>query len=339
MVTGKGGMRMYNIKTASIDITYRCNLRCKHCFNFSGVPRKQEMTDEELRKLAKDLSKLNIDSICLCGGETLYRYELVCEISSIIKKNSPQTLVNIVTNGILLTKEKAMRLKNSGIHMVQISLDGFTDESYDAVRQSNGCLSKVFEGIINAKESGLEVSIATLPHKKSLNEFEKIIDYCHDNGLYELRAQPLMPLGRGKENYMGLALSWEEYEELKNIFKKKDFELKNKSSRTEINWGDPVDHYFMLQEVDYLPFLTINAYGEIEITPYLPFTIWDLKEEGLPEFIEKRIPEKVLAHPLIKKYISRVYSIEDMYYPDRELPRMYLEDNLNLMREIEEMRV
>ena len=50
-----------------------------------------------------------------------------------------------------------------------------------------------------------------------------------------------------------------------------------------------------------------------------------------------RIPEKVLVHPLINKYVSRVYSVEDMYYPDGELPRMYLEDNLNIMKEIEEI--
>ena len=328
---------MYNIKTASIDVTYRCNLRCKHCFNFSGVPRRKEMTDKELRNLAEEISKLSIDSVCLCGGETLYRYELMCEMCQIIKKNSPQTLVNLVSNGILLTKEKAINLKRAGFFMVQVSLDGFIDESYDAVRQSNGQLSKVFEGINNAIEAGLEVSIATLPHKKSLYEFESIIDYCHDNNLYELRAQPLMPLGRGKENYEELALTSEEYDILKDIFKKKEVELGNKGSKTAINWGDPLDHYFMLQEVNYLPFLTINAYGEMEVTPYLPFTIWDLKEKGLSEFIEMRIPEKVLVHPIINKYVSRVYSVEDMYYPDGELPRMYLEDNLNIMKEIEEI--
>ena len=54
---------MYNIKTASIDVTYRCNLRCKHCFNFSGVPRRKEMTDKELRNLAEEISKLSIDSV------------------------------------------------------------------------------------------------------------------------------------------------------------------------------------------------------------------------------------------------------------------------------------
>lgn len=328
---------MYKIQSASIDVTYRCNLRCKHCFNFSGKPRKGELTDEQLVSLAQEISELGIDSVCLCGGETLYRYNTLCEMCKIIKKNSPQTTVNLVSNGILLSREKAIGLKEAGFFMVQISLDGFTDESYDTVRQSKGRLSKVFEGIHNAMNAGLEVSLATLPHKKSLFEFENIIDYCHENNIYELRAQPLMPLGRGKENYDELALTDDEYDMLKSILKKKEKELADNGSRTSIHWGDPLDHYFMLQEVDYLPFLTINAFGEMVVTPYLPFTIWNLKEKSLSEFFKMKFPEKVLLHPLVHKYISSVFLVEDMYYPDGELPRMYLERNLNIIEEIEEL--
>ena len=40
----------------SIDVTYRCNFRCKHCFNGSGAPLLgDELSDAELLTIAKSV--------------------------------------------------------------------------------------------------------------------------------------------------------------------------------------------------------------------------------------------------------------------------------------------
>ena len=36
------------VESASIDITYKCNLRCRHCFDFAGENSRDEIDDTAL---------------------------------------------------------------------------------------------------------------------------------------------------------------------------------------------------------------------------------------------------------------------------------------------------
>ena len=89
----------------SIDVTYRCNFRCKHCFNGSGAPLLgDELSDAELLTIAKSVGVLQPNVVCFCGGEPLLRWEILCDACETIKSKSPYTQVNLVTNGSLVTE-------------------------------------------------------------------------------------------------------------------------------------------------------------------------------------------------------------------------------------------
>ena len=77
---------MKEIKSASIDLTYKCNFRCKHCYNTSGEHETNlcELTDREVIRVAKDLLLLEPESVCLCGGEALLRKDLLLETCKIL---------------------------------------------------------------------------------------------------------------------------------------------------------------------------------------------------------------------------------------------------------------
>jgi MoaA/NifB/PqqE/SkfB family radical SAM enzyme len=76
-------------------------------------------------------------------------------MANVIKSISPNTSVNLVSNGILFDDKKAQGLKEAGITLIQFSLDGISDFSYDLIRNSNGKLHKVLEAIDIAIEAGL----------------------------------------------------------------------------------------------------------------------------------------------------------------------------------------
>lgn len=294
----------YIFRSGSIDVTYKCNLNCKHCFNLSGEKSiKKELSQEELISFGSELGSLQLESFCICGGEPVCRLNDVIEFVGVIKRVNPQTKISMVSNGTLWTQGIADSLKNAGLDAIQFSLDGFTDASYDYVRNTNGKLEKVFSAINYASNADLDVMIATLPHKMSYPEFDEIIDFCEDNGIVELRAQPLMPLGRGKENYNHLRLSPDEYESIRRKLKARQ----NSTQGLRLEWGDPVDHFYMLQEVEYIPMVTVNAYGEFVCSPYIPITIWDYHEGGIAGYIENRIPEKALEHPMLREILSSIH--------------------------------
>jgi MoaA/NifB/PqqE/SkfB family radical SAM enzyme len=275
---------------------------------------------------------LGVESLCLCGGEPTLRLVDILEVIKAVKAQSQNVVMSMVSNGIAWTKEIARDLASAGLDRVQFSLDGITEESYDFVRNSGGRVDTVLKSIGYALSENLETSIAALPHRKNINEFETIADFCKRNGLAELRVQPLMPLGRGENNYRDLVLSQEEYGYLK------DFLYSHRNDDClKFEWGDPLDHIYMLQEVKYLPMLSINAYGEVLVSPYIPISIWNCREHTLSEYIARQIPSKVLAHPLVRRTLKSLTSVDDFTSSMDGLPVLQKDVNLDLSHELSEM--
>ena len=76
---------MTNFFAAGIDVTNKCTLKCLHCFNSSGGLKNQrmdEMSDEDLERMAYDVIDCRPVSICMCGGEPLLRKESIYKIAN-----------------------------------------------------------------------------------------------------------------------------------------------------------------------------------------------------------------------------------------------------------------
>ncbi len=54
---------MNYLSSASVDVTYRCNLRCRHCFDFGGECAYEEMNDDELISVFRQLALIDLSSI------------------------------------------------------------------------------------------------------------------------------------------------------------------------------------------------------------------------------------------------------------------------------------
>jgi len=122
-------------KSAIVDVTDRCNLRCKHCFYFREEHDSREMQADEFLEGLKILQKRhNIISMGWSGGEPLYRTELV-------KKGAKLFGVNqLFTNGTLpIPKIRYL--------MTFISIDG-TRPFHDEVR-GKGTYDKIMENLQN----------------------------------------------------------------------------------------------------------------------------------------------------------------------------------------------
>lgn len=81
-----------------------------------------ELTDDELLELTKDICNLKPYNICFCGGETLLR-KIVLSCATLLKEAGIPNIA-IVTNGSLVTQDVAKELFKAGINRFQVSLDG-----------------------------------------------------------------------------------------------------------------------------------------------------------------------------------------------------------------------
>ena len=177
------------------DITYACNLKCKHCYSNSGKPLEDELSTDQVIKIIDVLDKQSIPAIAFSGGEPLIRKD----IFQITKyANDKGIYVGIATNGTMINKDKAKEMKKSGIEFVQISLDGATPETHDSFRGIDGIYNKTINGIKNCVEEEFFVNIASTVTKYNYKEIPNIIDLCQKLKVNWFMAYNFIPTGRGE---------------------------------------------------------------------------------------------------------------------------------------------
>ena len=254
------------LKVVSLDITYKCNFRCRHCYNSSGEHNlcNKELSDEEMVVLVKGIAEYNPDSVCICGGETLLRKELVYEIGNILKKCDCS--YNIVTNGYLMTDEIAKNLKKSGYSLVQVSIDGLK-ENYEWLRGVEGGFEKAVEAVKCVKRAGLMAAVSCVPLSRNVDDVGIIIEMCDELGVEAFRMQPLMQLGRAEGINKEFVIQ-DGYVQIIDTIQKYRSILRDKKSQLQLEWGDPIEHLITIGNGNTaLGSLHLSAYGEILVSP------------------------------------------------------------------------
>src|SRR3990170_1942330 len=127
VLTDNCGRPLLNLRIA---VTPRCNLRCDYCHkegeeNCGQSGTAEEMTVDEIVRIARIAISLGIARIKLTGGEPLMRKDL-CEIVKGIAAILGLKDLSMTTNGSLLAFE-AERLRACGLRRVNISLPTLDD--------------------------------------------------------------------------------------------------------------------------------------------------------------------------------------------------------------------
>ncbi len=156
-----------------------------------------------------NLSENGKPVLILSGGEPLFRKDIF-EIAAYAKsKGLP---VALSTNGTLVTKDMARKIKESGVYYASISLDGACAETHDTFRGA-GNFEKSLRGLANLREQGIKVQINFTVTKKNVNETARIYDLARESGACALYLFLLVPVGCGVEIVDSQMLSSEEVEE------------------------------------------------------------------------------------------------------------------------------
>ncbi len=212
------------------DFTYACNLHCKHCYSTAGKPWKDELDTQEALKAVDILADAGVTILAFSGGEPLIRKDFF-EVASYAAKQG--MFVAVATNGTMITRDVAEKMKECGVGYVQISLDG-TKETHEKFRGIKGIYEKVVEGIINAKDAGLTTCISTTATKINANDILAIMDLAEELGVDWFMLYNFVPVGRGS---FEIDLTPEEKEELlKELWRR----LKTKK---KVNFASTAPYY------------------------------------------------------------------------------------------------
>jgi MoaA/NifB/PqqE/SkfB family radical SAM enzyme len=176
------------------QITNSCNYSCVYCI-FSAQKRKieGELNTEEAMNLLDELKSNNFRHLKITGGEPFVRKDLI----QIMRKASELGLVvDVSTNASLITKEKAVEIKDCRVGMVHVSIDG-DEAAHDEVR-GKGTFARTVAGVRNLVENGVYVRIGTLIYKKNEHGLEGIVKLVSGLGANEIIFSFMEPVGRMK---------------------------------------------------------------------------------------------------------------------------------------------
>jgi cyclic pyranopterin phosphate synthase len=153
VLTDNCGRPLLNLRIA---ITPRCNLRCDYCHKegeeIGACSRgtAEEMSVDEIMRIARIAVSLGIARIKLTGGEPLMRKDL-CEIVKGIAATPGLKDLSLTTNGILLGFQ-AQELRACGLKRVNISLPTLDGETYSKL--TDGRIEDALEGVKAAVAAG-----------------------------------------------------------------------------------------------------------------------------------------------------------------------------------------
>ena len=178
-----------------LNVTNRCNFRCKHCAFDSGIIKMSELSLKELEKILKETKQLGGKRVDITGGEPLVRKDLE-KIIRLCKKYKYKT--ELVTNASLLTLDKLKKFKKLGLQGIAISLDGSNSETYNQIRCKNKqTFSKVIKNIKLAKKLSFYTKINTVVFQSNLLDLPNIAELCIKLKVDELGLYYFTPVGRG----------------------------------------------------------------------------------------------------------------------------------------------
>ena len=201
--------------SAHLDITWRCNERCVHCYLDHDAPG--EMSTAEIKDVLRQLAENGTFFLSISGGEPLLRRDCfeILEYARALRFN-----VKLKTNAVMIGPKEAVRLKELGIEQIQISIYSHRPEIHDAITKLPGSLRRSLDAIRRMKTYGLKVSISNVMMRHNYSDSKSVQELAKELGV-EFHIDPtITPKLNGDRSILSLGIS---DNELREVFRTEEF--------------------------------------------------------------------------------------------------------------------
>ncbi len=168
----------------TLETTFRCNLRCAHCYVNEPVGDRaiaaRELPLSRLLALVDEIADAGNLFLLITGGEVLVRPDFKDLYLHAWRRG---LLVTVFTNGTLVTDEIAELFAEHRPELVEISLYGMTKETYERVTQIPGSYEKCLAGIRRLLDRGVRVGLKTIALTWNVHEVRAMQEYATGLGL------------------------------------------------------------------------------------------------------------------------------------------------------------
>ena len=200
---------------AQFELTYRCNLHCRHCYTDPYNDKayiSRELTLGDIRRLLPEMKDVGIVWLNLTGGDIFMRPDFFEIYEYAVSRG---LLVTLFTNGTLITESVADRLAALPPHRVEISLHGTTAGTFEQVTQGAGSHARCMDAIRLLLARRIPLLVKTTALTLNRDEILAVKAYAASLGPVAFRlGEDLRPELDGGAGPFRYALSRQELDEL-----------------------------------------------------------------------------------------------------------------------------
>ncbi len=276
-------------------ITGACNLNCIHCYAYRWRGAR-ELSLEEKMRLVREFSECEIEYVNISGGEPLLHPHTLPVLGAIRDAGID---ASIVTNGTVVTPEKARFLARRGVY-VFVSLDG-PREAHEAHR-GRGTYEAVLRGLKLLREAGANYSLVMAVSRLNWRYTPDFVELAVKLGADRPILIPVMPSGRALENQVYID-AWS-YMKAVVAAARKAAEL---GIRLQL-WCSPFAHLILPPELrEYVtisfcrdaPVIDIDPEGNVLLCDVIDVKLGSVRGKSLREVVEE-----VENHPLVREILE-----------------------------------
>jgi radical SAM protein with 4Fe4S-binding SPASM domain len=206
------GQKAFNLGVplaVHMDVTYRCNERCVHCY--LDHDDHGEMTAAEIKGALDQLAEAGVFFLTLSGGEVFLRRDFfeIVEHARRLMFN-----VKIKTNAVMIHEKEARRIRELGVDTIQISLYSHRPEAHDAITKLPRSFERTIKAIRFLREQGLRVTIANVLMTVNLSDQSGVQKLAAELGVHYTLDPTITPMMDGGTSVLALRIPGEELPEI-----------------------------------------------------------------------------------------------------------------------------
>ena len=184
-----------------LDLTYRCNERCVHCY--LDHRDHGEMTTADIKHLLQDMAHAGVFILTLSGGEIFVRKDI---FEIIEHARQLMFCVRLKTNATLIGEEEAARLRELAIESIQVSIYSHRADVHDAITLLPGSLERSLNAIRFLKAHGLKVIMANVLMTYNAGDYAKVRSLAADLGVECTLDPTITPMMDGDRSVLRLGV-------------------------------------------------------------------------------------------------------------------------------------
>jgi len=202
---GERALRLGVPFSVHLDLTYRCNEQCVHCY--LDHDDHGEMTTGEIKHLLKEMADAGAFVLTLSGGEIFLRKDFF----EILEYARDLTFcIRLKTNAVLIRETQAARLRDLGVESIQVSIYSHRAEVHDAITKVPGSFRRSINAIRFLRSQGLKVVMANVLMTQNMRDYQGTHALADELGAKFTLDPTVTPMMDGDRNILNLNVS--EYE-------------------------------------------------------------------------------------------------------------------------------